>query len=160
MTTIAYKDGIIAADSQESDEGYLAKGDTRKLWEISGDLIGLSRGSYAGLLFIEWYRGNINEDTIALRLQDDDDFEALVIEGNGKIYTYNRYLAPDRKHLKHYAIGCGWKCAMVAMDLGCNAVDAVKLASRYDLFSGGKVKTIHRKLNKQKPTNESSGDPG
>lgn len=132
----------MAADSLASDEGYLLKVDCQKLWKIKNTLIGTARGSYAGLMFIDWYHGNQPDDCM-WALDVGDDFEAIVVEKDGKIFTYNRYLVPEEHGYKDFfAIGSGGKCAMVAMDCGRTAEQAVRKACKYDLYTGGKVHSI------------------
>lgn len=147
MTTIAYRDGIMAADSMNSDEGYLGKLDCQKLWIVDKSLIGVSKGSYAGLVFIEWYKGNLPDDCMDCKLTEEDDFEAIVVEPSRKILTYNRYLIPEEHgKKKFFAIGCGSKCAMVAMECGATAQKAVQVTCKYDLYTGGRVHTINMKI--------------
>ena len=144
MTTIAYRNGIMAADSQESDEEYLLKTQCQKLWVRNKCLIGIAKDSYAGLMFIEWITGTLTTDAFENRiLATDDDFEALIVNSTGEIYTYNRYLvACFHDKPEFFAIGSGSKCALIAMEAGMSAEEAVKIACKYDLYSGGDIKTI------------------
>ena len=142
MTTIAYRNGIMASDSMASEEDYLQKVDCQKIWKIKDTLIGTAKGSYAGLVFIEWFKGKVPKDKMDW-LDQGDDFETLVVDTKGTILTYNRYLVPDRHGQKEFwAIGSGAKCAMVAMECGKTAEQAVRLAIKYDLYSGGRIQTM------------------
>ena len=128
-----------------SDEECLSKSDVLKLFEIKGHLVGTAGGSYAGLVFLEWYRGKLADDCMDATIDQGDDFECMVVEPNGNISLYNRYLIPDeRGRLEYFAIGCGAKCAMVAMGCGKSAIEAVRWTSKYDLFCGGPIQ--HKKL--------------
>lgn len=142
MTTIAYRSGVMASDSLCSDEEYGMKTHCQKLYEVDGCLVGAAKGAYAGLVFVEWFKGNLADDCM-WDLDVGDDFEALVIHPDKTVVTYNRYLIPeDHGKAKFYSIGSGSKCAYIALEMGASAERAVREACKYDLWSGGEIQTI------------------
>lgn len=143
MTTIAYRNGVMASDTLVSDEGYLQKTFRPKIKEIRGCLVGCAGGAWAGNVFFEWFEGNKEDDCFANELSGDDDFTALVVDANKEVFIYNRYLSPDDvSDMDNVAIGSGSKIAMALMDFGATAEEAVKVTIDHDLYSGGKIQTI------------------
>jgi len=142
MTTVTYRSGVIASDSLVSNEEYLMKTFSRKIFKVDGVLIGVCGGSYSGLVFVDWFRGLLLDDCM-WDLDVGDDFEALVVHPDGEILTYNRYLIPDEHGKpKFFAVGSGSKCAYIALEMGASAERAVKLACKYDLYSGGDIQVL------------------
>ena len=92
MTTIAYKDGIVAADSQET-HGDGRIGFCKKLFKVRDSIIATAGDSYTGLIFVDWFeRGARMEDCPDLSMVGyDEDFECLVLEDTKNIYTVNRF---------------------------------------------------------------------
>jgi len=139
LTTIAYKDGIIAYDSRMCSGDRILDDDCNKK-----KIIGKQVFFYAGC----W-----GEETELNQAIDDPDFkirshgEAIIIE-DGRIYTagmndeensrWKQPLEPD----KVYAIGSGAGYALTAMDMGASAKEAVKMAIKRDSNSGGRVRAF------------------
>ena len=145
MTTIAFKDGIIAADSQETHgDGRISE--CKKLYSVSGTIIGTAGDSYTGLIFIDSFeRGARMEDAPDLsHVKSDEDFECIVIEDKDNIYTINRFFQkyPVKMPDGFYALGWGSSYAMAAMEMGADAKKAVQIAVKYDAYTGGKIKTM------------------
>ena len=145
MTTIAFKDGTIAADSQETHgDGRIAE--CKKLYSIGGTIIGTAGDSYTGLIFVDWFeRGARMEDAPDLsHVQSDEDFECIVIENKDTIYTINRFFQkyPTEMPDGFYALGLGSSYAMAAMEMGADARKAVQIAAKYDAYTGGRIKTL------------------
>ena len=146
MTTIAVDLELreIAADSQDTDESG-QKYQCKKLYKVNGHIIATTGGSYAGLLFVEWFSGwedepDWDERPDLLNLDLEEDFECLVIRPNGTCYTANRLFVPyEQEHNKQIAIGSGGKAARAAMMAGCSPAEAVKIAKEIDTYTGGRV---------------------
>ena len=145
MTTIAFRDGIIAADSQETHtNGRITE--CKKLFLVDGKIIGTAGDSYTGRIFVDWFeRGARMEDVPDLsHVTSDEDFECLVIEDKDNVYTINRFF--QKYHVEmpdgFYAIGWGSSYAMAAMDMGADAKKAVQISAKYDAYTGGKIKTM------------------
>ena len=138
MTTIAYRDGILAADSQTT-AGHLsvssAQSKIRKFDDGYAAFSGLC--SDMPILFDLIKGKEIEGDTKNL------DAKAIVMPNEGKPYqAYVDSLGKLYKHPinKFSAIGSGWAIAMGAMQSGASAKEAVKAAIKLDIYSGGAVK--------------------
>lgn len=137
MTTIAISKEMMAADTQMDDGGTTSN--IRKVFRVNGDLIGFAGEVNEGLKFVEWYLTKDEEgEEIAL-----DNTSAVVLTKEGKIYTYESHL-PIEILDPHYAIGSGAQAALVAMDQGHDPIQAIKIASKRDAYTGSEV--YHEKI--------------
>lgn len=143
MTTIAYRNGILASESRVSlttesgGERYFDS--SKKLFRKNGAVIALAGESSPGMLFLKWY-GTAKKPPAAL-IDGDADFTALVLTKEG-LFEYDAYCIPEPIEEEFYAVGSGCKVALGAMHMGADAAMAVEIAKRVDPGSGGKVVTM------------------
>jgi len=149
MTTIAYRDGVIAADTQETwEDGSFTP--CVKLYrmpksvaEVGGHIVGLAGGSYAGELFLEWYQvGDWDNPPDLVNLDLEEDFEAIIVKPDGSLWSCNRLFAFIPHKTEYFATGSGGKVALGAMAMGATAEEAVRAAIKHDCYTGGRVQTI------------------
>jgi ATP-dependent protease HslVU (ClpYQ) peptidase subunit len=129
MTTIAYRDGVVAADTQMSESGCAYR--TSKLHRIAGDIVAVSGEMYPAQRFLDWYAHR----EMTLDFSDDHQFECLIATAGGQVFTVDRNMAflPVRLFRGgFYAIGSGRDFALAAMRCGKSAVDAVRIAAEFD----------------------------
>ena len=144
MTVIAYRDGVVSADSQETMwDGRIQQ--CTKLFKVNGSIVATAGDSYTGLIYLEWFKkGAIEEHIPDLSMVTiDEDFECLVIENLETIYTVNRFFQKYEIEITDgfFALGCGAGYAMAAMEMGAGSKEAVKVAIKYDAYCGGKVQS-------------------
>lgn len=142
MTTIAYKDGVLAGDTRLSDDdGHIWSDACRKVFKFSdGSLFAASGDNEAGELLLKALTSgepipSLPEDCSVTAIRVYPNREVYVTEG----HTWSKWTEP------FVAIGSGKRCAMTAMRLGHDAVTAVKAGIAGDVFSGGKVQTVKLK---------------
>lgn len=145
MTTIAYRKGILAADSQVTfggDASGAIKGTCQKLFRKtikSGRktrtvILATAGESSPGMVFVDWYgTGGARPD-----LLKDTDFTCLVLEPDG-LYEVDSLCRPERILAPFYAIGSGAKAALAAMHCGKSAREAVAIAAKLDPYTGGRI---------------------
>ena len=148
MTTIAYRAGIIAADSREtweSDVGGVSVGSCEKLFRKRVGkrdvVIGTAGGSYLGMVFVDWYGSNGEVPVILRDAHLDEDFDVLILD-RGKVYTANHLCRPIEVIDSFIAIGSGRKAALAAMHCGRSAREAVAVACKIDPFSALPITTM------------------
>src|SRR5690242_20657946 len=158
MTTIAYKNGVIAADSRvtvESEGGGARNFDTKKLFrktvQIDGqptDVILATAGESApGSLFVEaWGTGKSLAEIRELFAYSEPDFTILVVSPKG-LFEVDRWCVLEPVYEPFYAIGSGSKIAMGAMEAGASAQKAVEIACKRDPFTALPVVTMRLKPN-------------
>lgn len=131
MTTLSYRDGIVAWDSQltEGNSKYAAPKGVKN--DEVGVIIGLVGVAHAGWSLIDWVlRGR---DGPPPERHKRDDFELLLYWRTGDLELMDPYartmpLDPGR----FYAFGSGQQAALAALHLGCDATKAVEIASLCD----------------------------
>lgn len=137
MTTIAYKDGVIAYDSLVTAGGTVVYDDFDKKRERNGVLF-FGSGATADIeLLITAYFGEAPGcDLDARALAFHDGKLSLLVFESGRVFE-SEVLA-DRP----YAIGSGQDHAWTAMDMGATAYQAVELAAKRDTGTGGKIRAF------------------
>ncbi len=143
MTTIAYRNGILATDSRETTSDEHA-GDYAnrcvKLLRLDPPrepecIAALQGDSSAGMAWLEWFNKGQADDTLRDAIRDSEaDFTAVVLNKYG-LWTWDRWLIPQRVKGKFYAVGSGTKAALGALHMGASAVQAVKVACKIDPWS-------------------------
>lgn len=141
MTTIAYRDGILAGDGRETDvsdytDGAMVVRDNlKKVHRLKdGRLFAAAGSSEAGTrLLIATQNGQ--------SLPKLEDMTAIMIDRDGRIWLFEGNMWVQHR-APYYAIGSGNVCAMCAMDAGADAITAAKIGARRDPFSGGKVSWV------------------
>ena len=147
VTTIALSldQREIAADSQETDGGGQKYGCKKLFRAANGCIIATAGGSYAGMLFVEWFEQwegdpSWEERPDLLNLELEEDFECLVVRPDGTFYTVNRLFIPiEQTSNPVFAIGSGGPAARGAMLAGASPAEAVKIAKQIDTYTGGRI---------------------
>jgi ATP-dependent protease HslVU (ClpYQ) peptidase subunit len=153
VTTVAYKDGVMAADSQCTSGA--SSDDTTKIFRLkSGGLFGFAGSAGYGMLVYEWLCLGAKLKHKPKILDDDDGIEAIVVSPSGEVSMMDNYLAPISVTSGVTAIGSGGDQAKALMRSGMSAGEAVEfiVANRLDIFTGGEVQVLalKRKAGKSK----------
>lgn len=151
MTTIAWDGCTLAADSRATEEDGSAKTDRfTKLYRIQskvdpvcGEVLLAAAGcEFAGELFKRWLERGGEPDLVARGVVEDPQegspLDALVIHASGA-YTANHLGCLIKVRDKFWAHGTGRQGALVAMDMGADAAEAVRRARKWDANTGGRV---------------------
>jgi ATP-dependent protease HslVU (ClpYQ) peptidase subunit len=129
MTTIVYKDGILAADTQ------LTTGDLksriRKIHKLPDGRVCAGAGNVSDWpMFFEWLQ---KAEGKKVKVPDlAKGFEMLVLEENGKAGYYNNKCLYFEVDDPLYTNGSGWAIARAGLICGLNAKKAVELAGQID----------------------------
>ena len=138
MTTIAYKDGILASDTQltwENERHY-----TRKIAVLprTGIVIACAGGAKT-----ERKAHDIFNDPAWKSLdlsKKAKEFSALLFD-DSELYLLTGDYIPIPVTDAYIAIGTGAPYALAAMSLGCSAADSIKVASKFDVNTNDIVDT-------------------
>lgn len=138
MTTVAYKDNVIAFDSLYTANGLITESNGNKKITVNGVTFVFAgaqsdQGEIVKAYFNEPY--SLKADMSALIDDNGTVYRAAICNDDGfwKINISG----------KIYAIGCGRDHAFTAMDLGLTAAEAVKMAAKRDVYTGGRIR-MHR----------------
>lgn len=131
MTTIAYRDNIMAGDTAMTDRGTYC-GQYRKIYEMRGALLGVCGclGEVAKLR--DWFIAGT--DTAPPEFTSDDS-EALLVHLSGRVEWIGH---PGRRMDitgDFHAIGSGFRLALGAMSAGATAEQAVEIACDLDIYT-------------------------
>ena len=142
VTTVAFRDGIMAADSRycETTVG-ITRGPKifRKKVGKREVLIGIAGDdTFAAMLFVDWYGTNNDALYKSITALDGDAFDILIWDGR-KLFEASPRCRPCEIEESYYAIGSGALHAITAMDCGKSAIQAVQMAARRDQHTGGRV---------------------
>lgn len=135
MTTIAYRNGVMAADSLITSHGS-RHGYAQKIFRIDGCLVGLSGECPASMRFLEHF----DFDKYCKVSNVVTGMYAIVVR-DGEVWMYEdgTMMKMQIDSVKYVAIGSGTPFALGAMAIGAGAERAVRAAIRHDIQSGGKV---------------------
>jgi ATP-dependent protease HslVU (ClpYQ) peptidase subunit len=149
MTTIAYRNGTLAADSQVTYEGD-ASGHRkhrceakmfRKMLVTGEEVIIATQGECEpAMLFVKWFDGSDKDAPEALT-HNIPDFTCLVLRASG-LWEYGPYCVGEKVAEEFYAVGSGCKAALGAMHMGASARRAVQIACEVDPYTMGPVHTM------------------
>lgn len=147
MTTIAYKDGIIAYDGFATSGGEITEDDFEKMFIVENTVFFMS-GSISDFdnffsVFLYSEKPNKYNDCAAFVIHEGKLWMSAISAGCG---FWKRELSLN----KHYALGSGEHYALTALDLGKSAYEAVESASKRDCFTGGLIREYKVKMDKTK----------
>lgn len=138
MTTIAYRDGVMAADSQvTSGNRKLRTSKARRL--KGGGLIG-GTGNLAHVLkLFRWADGGLRRGNKPEFPDGGADAECLLVKADGTVWLLDEELEPMQFEDPFLAIGSGGPYAMAAMECGRTPEEAVEVAAKFDAATSGPV---------------------
>jgi ATP-dependent protease HslVU (ClpYQ) peptidase subunit len=143
MTTLAIRDGIIAADSRATVSSVIVPEAIRKLivsqrhgvvYGVCGalaDALDVVRGMES-LSALPWISGEV------FRFSGCDDILILVAQWDGRIFSIENG-AWRQVTAEFIAGGSGMEAAYAAMHMGASATKAIEIASLCDSATGGDI---------------------
>ena len=135
MTTIAYRDGVLAADSA-SCAGGTWSGSTRKIGRApDGSIAALSGTVVDCHAVLRWVEHGMDERKRPV----EQDVAGLLITADGTVYLVEGNAPPAPITAPFYAAGSGRQIALGAMAAGASAQRAVEIACEWDTGSRGPV---------------------
>ncbi|MBB1614517.1 proteasome subunit beta [Pseudomonas sp. UMC65] len=138
MTTIAYKDGVIACDSRQTRADAIVSDDCLKCQVVDGVSFFLAGAVCDEKALIAAYFGTPSSAPVECSGYVVDDGKLLMVGHDDRTGIWKQELDP----LNPDAIGSGSAYALAAMDMGASAEEAVRAAMRRDIYTGGKIRTF------------------
>lgn len=143
MTTIAYRDGILAADSMltgyDADCGSVIKIRRNR----HGWLGGASGNKGSTTLFMDWFLNTPPRiDVKPAPTVDDNSADGIVILPGGRVFFWSGSAALWAVIAPFHTLGSGMRFAMGAMAMGASAREAVGVAKKFDVYTGGRIATL------------------
>lgn len=145
MTTIAYRDGWLVSESRSSTNTYIDSDRTKKIFKLpKGAYMAMSGNWVPGLRLFELTKQIIASGRGELPNVKFPKCMAIVAFKNGMaaLYEDGMWFDLDKWKYPYAAIGTGTLFALAAMDAGATAEEAVRIAVRRDLYSGGRIQKV------------------
>lgn len=141
MTTIVYKDGILAADRRMSDNGRLF-GYRKKIYRTKKFIYGCSGSTACATEFGKFIQGKkFNKDIFSAK--DHDNFNAIAIDIKTKqVYFYEKELIAYEVNGDFFCLGSGGDIAKGALLMGATPVQAIACAAQIDYGTSAEIDEI------------------
>ena len=141
MTSITYRDGVIAADSRMCYGKMIDNDNVNKLFKFSDGSVLAGAGHWEQiLLMVDIFKSNLKKKQKKLpNLKTKCDF-IFVDPGNKQVWINTGGFWDIEK--RYYSIGSGSVFAFGALDAGADAVTALKIAKGRDTGTGGRIRSI------------------
>lgn len=140
MTVIAFKSGIMAADTMLS--GGNSQNRAQKLVRLPDGGVaggcGLWRNAYSALKYLE--EGGDADATVGVPKVDDATI--LIARPDGSLWLIEDAFPAFPIRDAVASVGCGSDAALMAMSLGLSPVEAVGRVTRQDVFCGDPVQSM------------------
>lgn len=135
MTTLAYRDNILAADTQMT----WADGSRRKVKKIvrlpDGSLFAGAGDAPAILKLKKWAEAGFPNKPKP-RFSEATELDCILVKPDGTAWLIDRCVSPEQIDDDFVAIGSGGGYATGAMAMGASAIEAVEIAAKYDSSTG------------------------
>jgi ATP-dependent HslUV protease subunit HslV len=143
VTTIAYRDDVLAADTQITC-GRTIDGWAQKAFRKGPLLYATSGSSGLGGAFLIWVASGMRGDAPSLKGEKDEDgaHGYLFPGGDRVVWRYDNVWATHRAPF--FAYGSGAEIALGAMLAGASAEEAVRAAAQRNTSTGGDVTVLRR----------------
>lgn len=131
MTTIVYDGTYLAVDSQTTEGSLISY--VNKLWKYEKGYFAVTGVLYdypAYKKLLEGSKSVVSKKSLCIFTE------------NNKIYEYVNKAGTQYEVTHPYSWGSGSGIAMGAIASGSDAIEAIKLAKKYDAFTGGRVRYI------------------
>lgn len=138
MTTIAYKNGVIAYDTRQTRGDRIVSDSSSKCEKVNDVLFFLSGAVCDEKALIAAYFGMPSSAPVECSGYVVDGGRLMLVGHDDKTGIWKQDLDPSNPD----AIGSGAPYALVAMDMGATAAEAVRAAMKRDIYTGGKVRAV------------------
>ena len=135
MTTIAYKDGVIAYDGRQTRNDRIVSDSAPKCQVVDGVSFFLSGAVCDEKALIAAYFGTSSPAPVECSGFVVDGGKLMMVGHDDKTGIWKQELELSNPE----AIGSGAAYALAAMDMGASAEEAVRAAMKRDIYTGGKV---------------------
>lgn len=145
MTTIVYRNGVMAADTRAYSGDKQPIGQKNKIGQVelsSGEIItfGIST-PHPG--YSEQIRAWLGNERSADYEPQEREFDMLLVDGKGEVYFFHNNFVPSGPlTAEYFAAGSGAEYALGALAHGADAVEAVEAAAQLDVWTGAPIQFI------------------
>ena len=140
MTTIAWDGKTLAVDSMVTSGGIVTSIDQKKLFTDVGQYkaVAISGSIVCMNALIEWIKNGEEGDPPKMEEYDS----IMCVDKDGRMLTFWHHSSREPQNNSGITSGGnGWEIALGAMEAGANAVEAVEIACKLNIYTGGKVQS-------------------
>lgn len=143
MTTIVIRDGYLVADTQMTEGSLATSAPGLKLFISGGFGVGFSGDLRYAPLFRDWFEAGCPSGDAEFERLWEDEHCIIAMDKEGSLFVpfADRLV---RLSLPYYATGSGGFFAMGAMAYGATAIEAIRIAAQFDVYTNAHVEIIHR----------------
>lgn len=135
MTTIAYRNGVHAADSRGTAGDWVQPGGMEKLfWLPDGGMAAVAGDYVEGMKVIRWIKGD--EQGEHPSIGDHSRVVRVLPSGVIRMYEAAGHFDLD---VPFGAWGSGMPPALAALHMGASPMEAVRIAALIDPYTGGDI---------------------
>jgi ATP-dependent protease HslVU (ClpYQ) peptidase subunit len=135
MTTVAWDGKTLAADSQSTTG--TVRGTAAKIAKSKDGFLVAGSGEHSVVkMWINWVLAGMPPDQQPTSAAESS---ILVVDPRGRATVFYDIPVAQPLPRKQWALGSGSDIALGAMAMGADARTAVKVAARFDVYTGGKI---------------------
>jgi len=139
VTVIAFRQGILSADSGVSDDIIICGAKQKVVRRKDGALAAAAGDIHSIDSFFRWFQANFKRGQPEIL---SDDFDAIVVRPDGSVTFYNQHLVPAQMDGEYFALGTGGDVALGAMAHGASAIDAVRAGIKHTTNCRGPIQAL------------------
>ena len=138
MTTIAYRDGVMAADSAVITGHQTRVARVRKVHRCpDGTLIGGAGAAWAIQAVWAWFdKGEPEDERPEFETEEEELLNLLIVRPDGRVTRMDDTRGEYQVEGEYHALGAGDEGALCAMAAGASAVEAIEIVARFNLYTG------------------------
>jgi hypothetical protein len=137
VTTIVYRDGVLAGDTRVTMGNTICPEVFRKVRRLADGSLFAAAG--------DLQEGELIHEALVKKLAmpkiEDKETEAIRIKSDGSIWHFGGRLWV-RVRAPWAVLGSGYIAAMGALKIGATAIEAVRVARTLDVHTGGRIQTV------------------
>lgn len=139
MTTVVYRDGVLASDSRVTCNDTIERGAYQKVYNLrDGSLFGWCGSMSDATKMLAYIEADADTDEPMWK----GDTTVISVDPKGRMWVNEGEGVWLRQKGKFGAWGSGSPFAYGALEFGADAVQAVKVARKFDGNTGGPVRTV------------------
>jgi hypothetical protein len=148
MTTIAYRDGVMAGDSGNNFSNVIYRSALKVARGPDGSLHGITGGAGEAGEYLRWVIAGMVGDPPKPEATNPQEgrssFVVLIALPSGLVRLWTAYGMEDHHNIPFMAAGAGSEIAIGAMAAGASAERAVEIVAEYSSYAALPVVTVKR----------------
>jgi len=140
MTTIVYKDGVLAGDTRVCYQGMIF-GETTKIFELEHVIFG-GAGSIAATQEFKKFLEGLEYNKEIFKVPEHSSDFIVIDKKSQEVTLYDQNLVPEPMRAEYIAIGSGSGFAYGALRMGASPREAISIASEFDYKTNNNINEI------------------